>query len=182
MKSLLSLFRGRATRKNTQPISVVRMQALGVLKIYLEHAFKSPATLTQVDIAVTPVEDDAAGVHCDVMIEAFFYCESMEKRYGREGDAPLPPKITAEIRFRADSRNVLCWETKEVKANIENTSAPRETVDAESPDTASSIFMIGFYNKTDEFDRQFKAFRPYGRPILGDNHDQVVWTINGPGR
>jgi len=173
MKSLLSLFGGRATRKNTQPISVVRMQALGVLKIYLEHAFKATATITQVDIAVTPVEEDAAGVHCDVMIEAFFYCENMEKRYGREGEAPTPPKVTAEIRFRADSEDVLCWETKEVKGTIEYIGAP-------STDTRA--FQIGLYNKTDEFDRMFKAFRPYGRPILGGNHDQVVWTINGPGR
>ncbi len=174
MKNLLDLFRGRATRKNTQPISVVRMQALGVLKIYLEHTFNAPATITQVDIAVTPVEGDAAGVHCDVMIEAFFYCENMEKCYGREGEAPIPPKVMLEIRFRADNGDVLCWETKEVKGTIENAEVP--------PVTSGALFELGLYNKTDEFDRQFKAFRPYGRPILGSNHDQVVWTINGPGR
>ena len=173
MKSLLSLFGGRATRKKTQPISVVRMQALGVLEIYLEHVFNAPATLTQVDVAVTAVEKDAAGVHCDAMIEAYFFCDNMEKRYGREGTAPIPPKVTVEIRFRADSENVLCWETKEVKGTITN---------VEVPNIDTGAFEIGLYNKTDEFDRKFRAFRPYGRPILGGNHDQVVWTINGPGR
>lgn len=169
MKSLLKLFGGRATRKNTQSISAIRMQSLGVLKVYLEHVFNAPATLTQVDVAVTAVEKDASGVYCLAMIEAFFFCDNMEERYGREGMAPIPPKVTIKIRFRADNENVLCWETKEVKGTITNVEVAR--ID-------TRMFWMELYDKIEEFDRRFRAYRPFGRPILAANHDQVVWTIN----
>lgn len=177
MKHLLKLFGGFATRKNTVSLSVVRMHAIGALGVYLEFALKSPATFTQMDIAVGKVEDDAAGVHCDVAITAFFYNKDTEPEYGHEGDrVPIPQQVIAQIRLRSNKGQVLRWETIALNATIKVNGRESCHHNTQS-DEIDSFIRIQLVNILESFDRRFNSLRPWGTACLTGNHDVVHWKL-----
>ena len=175
MKGLLELFGKKADKKNTTLLSAARMQALGVLQITLDHAMKKPCILTQVSVAVPPLQQNAYGIRCEVLIKANFYWSGKAKEYGREYAAPLPPQVVARIEMSSTGGNVLSWGSAGVRsAKIDNIGT-------------SPWIYEGYVERDVELERKIEKFvvefsdhRPHGFAIMPTGHDQVIWQINPP--
>ena len=176
MKGLRRFFGSRVETKNETLESPVRLQVLGMLEVYLAHTFEAPAKVTQFSMAVTPLIPDDTGVHCDVVVMAFFYWEGMQKPLGGEGKALLPPRVSAEIRLHSNNTRVLSWEIDEFK-NVETSDlCGWRNAGFKSNDPLAYVSSLA--KKMREFVSTFNRYRPMGYSVMDAGHDHVIWEIN----
>ena len=171
MKSILRWLTGHIFRVKTSRISVAEMHALYVLQAYIERAFESPTYFTQVDIRITPIQNEegggeGSGVYFRATIKAFFFLRYIKGLYNMTRRDPVPPLAEAEILFRADNSRLPFWDTKTIDVTFLHIS---------EAGIEPGMLGVNLRTATTALDRLIAISRLCGEAAKSKYHGKVVW-------